>query len=99
MKNGTFVPISCLELLPGLSIPPTKLTGDQAAEMIKQTAIRPEDRKKAIDIVRVENDFNRNARLGAWDISVSTEMAPLGKLSFSLHLHFFHNTVLSCFFF
>lgn len=79
MKNGTYVPIECLELLPGVSIPPTRLSGDQAAEMIRLTATRPEDRKKAIDIVRVENDFNRNARLQSWDITVSPDMAKLGE--------------------
>lgn len=49
--------------------------------MIKKTAVPPPQRKKNIDLIRVERDFQTNTRFSEWGIQVSSDMARLtGRL-------------------
>ncbi|GAA5971084.1 hypothetical protein JCM11641_004138 [Rhodosporidiobolus odoratus] len=57
LRGGQFVPIECLELLHGASIPPTKLTANQAASMIQVAAKPPAERRTAIEALRRDADF------------------------------------------
>ncbi|KAK4699963.1 eukaryotic translation initiation factor 2C, partial [Phenoliferia sp. Uapishka_3] len=74
VKGREFIPIECLELLSGAGIPPTRLTPDQGALMIKIAAKKPEERKHQIEQQRAIISYETNARIGAWDLEASKTM-------------------------
>ncbi|KAM0756440.1 Piwi-domain-containing protein [Meredithblackwellia eburnea MCA 4105] len=75
LSSREYVPIECLELLPIQGgIPPTRLSGEQAASMIKVAAKRPEDRQRLIDVERGNVGYNDNSRISSWGITVEQKM-------------------------
>lgn len=72
-----YVPMDVVELVAGSVIPPTKLTGDQAANQIRVTAKKPAERQKQISDVRRDEKYESNTFAKAWGVEVSNEMLKL----------------------
>ncbi|GAA5826421.1 hypothetical protein JCM11251_002359 [Rhodosporidiobolus azoricus] len=74
LRGGQFVPIECLELLHGCAIPPTKLSANQATNMINIAAKPPAERRAAIEAIRRDADFGPSSRPAAWGLQVDPQM-------------------------
>ncbi|TNY22949.1 Argonaute2 AGO2 [Rhodotorula diobovata] len=77
LRGGHFVPIECLELVLGTVIPPTKLTANQAANMINVAAKPPAERRAAINAVRADTDVGPGSAAAAWGLEVDANMMKL----------------------
>ena len=77
LRGGIFVPIDCLELVHGTVIPPTKLTANQAANMINVSAKPPAERRAAIEAIRKDADFGPTSSAAAWGLEVDAQMLKL----------------------
>ncbi|GAA5924141.1 hypothetical protein JCM3775_005604 [Rhodotorula graminis] len=77
LRGGMFVPIDCLELVHGTVIPPTKLTANQAANMINVSAKPPAERRAAIEAIRKDADFGPTSSAAAWGLEVDAQMLKL----------------------
>lgn len=82
LRGGQLVPIECLELLQGTAIPPTRLSGNQAATMINVAAKPPAERLQAIQAIRQHQaDLGPQSRAAKWGIEVDRELLQLeGRL-------------------
>ncbi|KAK4690803.1 hypothetical protein P7C70_g9488, partial [Phenoliferia sp. Uapishka_3] len=74
LSGREFVPIELLELLPGAGIPPTRLTPDQGASMIKIAAKKPDERQRQIVQQRNFVSYETNDRIGAWELDSGSTM-------------------------
>ncbi|RSH92939.1 hypothetical protein EHS25_008385 [Saitozyma podzolica] len=72
-----FIPIEFVRLANWNSLPPTKLTADQTAAMIKEAAMRPTDRAHAVLKWRQELDHSNQAKIREWGLQVNTNMVQL----------------------
>ncbi|KAK4702157.1 eukaryotic translation initiation factor 2C, partial [Phenoliferia sp. Uapishka_3] len=61
-------------VVPGNSIPITKMTALQTSAMIKETARKPTDRLLEINKLRQSSGFATNTLLRAWGIEIAKEM-------------------------
>ncbi|KAL7411338.1 Piwi domain-containing protein [Mrakia frigida] len=68
------VPFELVAILPNHSIPPTRLSSDQTAEMIKHSALPPPQRMAGINNWRKELDYSRLPKIAAWGLDVSPDM-------------------------
>ncbi|WVQ85375.1 hypothetical protein IAT38_007540 [Cryptococcus sp. DSM 104549] len=69
-----FIPLEFVNLAEWNSLPPTKLTAEQTAEMIKVSAMKPKDRALAVTEWRAELAYEKQAKLAAWGLQVNTSM-------------------------
>ncbi|GAA5897871.1 argonaute/piwi family protein [Sporobolomyces salmoneus] len=77
LAGGQFVPLECVELLPGRGIPPTQLSSNQASNMINVAAKVPAERRTAIDQIRQQGEFGPNSKAAAWGLEIEPSMMPL----------------------
>jgi eukaryotic translation initiation factor 2C len=74
-KGGkAIVPFELIRISANHSIPPTRLTADQTADMIKVTALPPPERKANTDAWRRTLGYERAPKLRAWGVGVDTRM-------------------------
>ncbi|ODN82180.1 hypothetical protein L202_02471 [Cryptococcus amylolentus CBS 6039] len=69
-----YIPMEFVKLLPYNSIPFTRQTPDQTAEIIKVTAKPPQQRRDAIMAWRQKLDYDNLPKLKAWGVQVAREM-------------------------
>ncbi|GAA5922205.1 hypothetical protein JCM1841_000674 [Sporobolomyces salmonicolor] len=73
LRGGQFVPVECLDLLPGTLVPSTQLSANQSATMINIAAKPPAERRAGINLIRSEADFGEGSRLDSWGIEVDAQ--------------------------
>lgn len=74
-KGGkAIVPFELVRIAANHSIPQTRLTAGQTADMIKVTALPPPERKLNTDGWRRTLGYERAPKLAAWGVGVSPEM-------------------------
>ncbi|WWD17893.1 hypothetical protein CI109_102338 [Kwoniella shandongensis] len=69
-----FIPIEFVRLAEWNSLPPTKLTAEQTAEMIKVSAVKPKERAMAVNNWRTELAYEKQSKIAAWGLQVNTSM-------------------------
>ncbi|KAK8865920.1 hypothetical protein IAR55_001068 [Kwoniella newhampshirensis] len=69
-----FVPLEFVRLADWNSLPPTRLTAEQTAELIKVSAVRPKERALAVNNWRAELAYEKQAKIAAWGLQVNTSM-------------------------
>ncbi len=67
------VPMECCEVVPLGPIPATSLTPMQAADQIARTKLDPLERKRRVDEIRAEVNYEQDAYLRAWGVSVDPQ--------------------------
>ncbi|ORY32296.1 Piwi domain-domain-containing protein [Naematelia encephala] len=72
-----FIPLEFVHLADWNSLPPTKLTAEQTTEMIRVSAVRPNERKIAIERWRAELAYERQVKIAAWGLEVNKKLVEL----------------------
>nr|XP_018267308.1 uncharacterized protein I303_01293 [Kwoniella dejecticola CBS 10117]OBR89466.1 hypothetical protein I303_01293 [Kwoniella dejecticola CBS 10117] len=72
-----FIPLEFVHFAQWNSLPPTKLNAEQTAEMIKVSAIKPQERAKLVTDWRAELAHEKQAKIAAWGLQVNKKMIQL----------------------
>ncbi|OCF39530.1 hypothetical protein I317_06689 [Kwoniella heveanensis CBS 569] len=72
-----FIPLEFVNLAQWNSLPPTKLTAEQTAEMIKISAVRPPERKQAVEKWRSELAYEKQEKIRQWGLQVNRNLVDI----------------------
>ncbi|WWC86242.1 uncharacterized protein L201_001115 [Kwoniella dendrophila CBS 6074] len=72
-----FIPLEFVKFAQWNSLPPTKLSADQTAEMIKVSAIKPGERAAQVRQWRQELAHEKQSKIAAWGLQVNKRMVEL----------------------
>ncbi|WVQ97314.1 hypothetical protein IAU59_004425 [Kwoniella sp. CBS 9459] len=72
-----FIPLEFVNLAQWNSLPPTKLTAEQTAEMIKVSAVRPPERRQAVESWRNELAYEKQEKIKQWGLQVNRNLVDI----------------------